>query len=153
MKPKILTACLLLLGLFLLTNGAPGWESKDLQPARKPDRADRLTVRTANPPIYYRDKAVVLLYHDITPRECGTAISPQRFASHLDMLEESGFSIISLADIPLAGKPELRQRRSITLTTAVRASTRPFIPIWLNATGPSQYLCAFLTLDRFGLMA
>lgn len=49
--------------------------------------------------IYYRDRAVVLIYHNFSERECGTAISPNRFAQHLDMLEHEGFNVVSLDDV------------------------------------------------------
>ena len=49
--------------------------------------------------IYYKDKVVVLLYHNFSQHECGTAISPARFESHLDMLKQEGFHIVSLNDV------------------------------------------------------
>lgn len=68
------------------------WPATDQYPAPKTKGATGKT-------IYYQNQAVVLLYHDIDGRECGTAIRRQRFFSHLRMLEESGFAIISLEDI------------------------------------------------------
>ncbi len=50
-------------------------------------------------PVYYQNKAVVLLYHDIAVNECGTALSPLRFISHLNMLEYEGFHPVSLERI------------------------------------------------------
>ncbi|MGE5406011.1 MAG: polysaccharide deacetylase family protein [Candidatus Saccharibacteria bacterium] len=51
------------------------------------------------PPVYYRDRAVVLINHDISDRECGTSISPKHFQQHLDMLKREGFNIVSLNEI------------------------------------------------------
>jgi len=53
----------------------------------------------AKPPVYYQDQAIVLLYHDFCPKERGTAITPERFAAHLDMLDQEGFNIIPLDDV------------------------------------------------------
>ena len=50
-------------------------------------------------PIYYRNRAVVLLYHNFKYIECGTAITPARFEQHLDMLESEGFNVVSLQKI------------------------------------------------------
>ncbi|MGI9861973.1 polysaccharide deacetylase family protein [Moorella naiadis] len=47
--------------------------------------------------IYYRDKVVVLIYHHIDAQEApGLIISPERFASELDMLLARGYHVISL---------------------------------------------------------
>ncbi len=53
----------------------------------------------SNQHVYYRDAAIVLIYHDVDIQECGTAISPQRFARHMTMLDQNGFSVVSLADV------------------------------------------------------
>lgn len=72
-----------------------------LTPLKKP--APRLTkpkqVQVKSRHIYYRNKAVVLIYHDVDNQECGTAISPERFASHMKMLADNGFAVISLNDV------------------------------------------------------
>lgn len=49
--------------------------------------------------IFYKDKAVVLLYHDINKKECGIAINKARFISHMNMLQREGFNVVSLDDI------------------------------------------------------
>lgn len=54
-----------------------------------------------NSPIYYQNRAVVLLYHNFENIECGTAITPERFEQHLDMLEAEGFKVVSLQEIIL----------------------------------------------------
>ncbi|MGE5418433.1 MAG: polysaccharide deacetylase family protein [Acidobacteriota bacterium] len=55
--------------------------------------------RPIGPPLYYRDRAVVLIYHDFSDRECGTSISSKHFQQHLDMLKREGFNIVSLNEI------------------------------------------------------
>lgn len=50
-------------------------------------------------PIYYSDRAVVLIYHDFADRESGVSISPKHFEQHLDMLKREHFNIISLEEI------------------------------------------------------
>ncbi len=49
--------------------------------------------------IYYRDRAVVLLYHNFAPKERGTAITPDRFKDHIDMLVREGFNLVSVDDV------------------------------------------------------
>lgn len=66
-------------------------------------------VNQINTQVFYRDRAVVLLYHNFQNKECGTAITPQRFRQHLDMLEREGFNIVSLADITMF----LQKQRSL----------------------------------------
>lgn len=47
--------------------------------------------------IYYQNKVVVLIYHHIDVQEApGLIISPERFASELDMLLARGYHVISL---------------------------------------------------------
>ncbi|MGE5380088.1 MAG: polysaccharide deacetylase family protein [Methylocystaceae bacterium] len=57
-----------------------------LTPAAKPISHD----------ILYRDRVVVLLYHDFKSLENGTAISAQRLDSHFRQLEAHGFNVVSL---------------------------------------------------------
>lgn len=50
--------------------------------------------------IYYQDKAVVLMYHHLSPgEESSSTISPDKFASHLKMLKEEGFNVIPLNEL------------------------------------------------------
>jgi peptidoglycan/xylan/chitin deacetylase (PgdA/CDA1 family) len=45
----------------------------------------------------YKDKVVTLIYHHLAPKEVsGLVISPDRFASHMTMLQDKGYNIISL---------------------------------------------------------
>ncbi|MGI9863059.1 polysaccharide deacetylase family protein [Moorella naiadis] len=47
--------------------------------------------------VYYQNKVVVLIYHHIDAKEeAGLVISPERFASELDMLLSRGYHVISL---------------------------------------------------------
>lgn len=60
--------------------------------------------------IYYRDKAIVLMYHHLSPgEESSSTISPDKFKSHLDMLKEENFNVISLGDLGrfMEGKAKL----------------------------------------------
>lgn len=50
-------------------------------------------------PVYYQNKAIVLIYHNFAQRECGTAITPARFAKHMNMLDQEGFNVVSLDDV------------------------------------------------------
>ncbi|MFC4769962.1 polysaccharide deacetylase family protein [Effusibacillus consociatus] len=47
-------------------------------------------------PVYYQDKVIVLMYHHIDPNESGITISPERFKSHLDALQQKGYNVISI---------------------------------------------------------
>lgn len=50
--------------------------------------------------VYYQNKVVVLIYHHIDTKEApGLVISPERFASHLDMLASRGYHVISLKQL------------------------------------------------------
>ncbi|MCT4595008.1 MAG: polysaccharide deacetylase family protein [Anaeromicrobium sp.] len=63
-----------------------------------------------NNSIYYRDKAVVLIYHNISNRinNC-LSISPNKFESHLKELKNKKFNIIKLRQLldAMAGKSKL----------------------------------------------
>lgn len=101
-------------------------------------------------PIYYRDEAVVLLYHDVDKRECGTAISPQRFASHLRMLEENGFSIVSLEDIVVfkkGGKSLPVNAVAITLDDACVSNYQLVFPALQSRNWP---FAVFVTISEIG---
>lgn len=60
--------------------------------------ASRLTpaAKPISHQVLYRDRVVVLLYHDFKPLENGTAISAQRLDSHFRQLEAHGFNVVSL---------------------------------------------------------
>ncbi len=106
--------------------------------------------KQAEKTVYYRDEAVVLLYHDVDQRECGTAISPQRFASHLQMLEESGFAIVSLADIMAfknEGKSLPANAVAITLDDACISNYQLVFPALQSRGWP---FAIFVTINEIG---
>lgn len=49
--------------------------------------------------IYYKDRAVVLMYHHFDNNEQGCTISADRFKQHVQMLEQEGFNVVSLGQI------------------------------------------------------
>ncbi|MEW6624630.1 MAG: polysaccharide deacetylase family protein [Bacillota bacterium] len=49
--------------------------------------------------IYYKDKVAALMYHHIDEVESSVTITPQRFAQHLEMLEQRGYNVISIDDL------------------------------------------------------
>lgn len=106
--------------------------------------------RNTGKTVYYRDKAVVLLYHDVDKQERGTAISPQRFASHLRMLEENGFSIVSLADIMAfknEGKSLPVNAVAITLDDACASNYQLVFPSLQARHWP---FAVFVTINEIG---
>lgn len=64
-------------------------------------------------PVYYRDKAIVLLYHDVVEsfepgKQYHSTVTINQFREHLSMLKEKGFRIITMdtfVGFMLAGKP------------------------------------------------
>lgn len=78
----------------------PSQPKTDTNDVNQITRSNTTSTRlTNNNKIYYKNKAVVLLYHDIDKRECGVAINKARFVSHMNMLQREGFNIVSLDDI------------------------------------------------------
>lgn len=54
----------------------------------------------AENPLYYQGKIIVLMYHHLDPKPYGSStISPDLFKEHLEMLKNSGFNVISMADL------------------------------------------------------
>ncbi len=106
--------------------------------------------KSTGKPVYYRDKAVVLLYHDIDKRECGTAISPQRFASHMRMLAENGFVVVSLTDIVAfveEGKPLPNNAVAITLDDGCASNYQTVFPVLQARKWP---FAVFVTVSQMG---
>jgi len=78
-----------------------------------PPVSTRVATATSSPPaeeaqlagrqsggVYYQNKVVVLIYHHIDTQEApGLVISPERFASHLDMLAPRGYHVITLKQL------------------------------------------------------
>jgi len=46
--------------------------------------------------IYYKNKVIVLMYHHIDKTESGATISPARFGTHMKLLDEKGYNVISV---------------------------------------------------------
>lgn len=44
---------------------------------------------------YYKNKVIVLMYHHIDEKESGATISPSRFGTHMKLLKERGYNVIS----------------------------------------------------------
>ena len=64
------------------------------------DEQERLVWLSAGrDPIYYRDRAVVLMYHHFADWERDATITAARFASHLEMLGREGFNVVALNQI------------------------------------------------------
>jgi len=51
---------------------------------------------SAKSKVYYRDKVIVLMYHHIDATESGATISPARFGTHMKLLHERGYNVISM---------------------------------------------------------
>ncbi|MFC6333613.1 polysaccharide deacetylase family protein [Paenibacillus septentrionalis] len=51
---------------------------------------------SADTKTYYRDKVIVLMYHHIDKNEGGVTISPARFGTHMKLLHERGYNVISM---------------------------------------------------------
>ncbi|WP_052350599.1 polysaccharide deacetylase family protein [Paenibacillus gorillae] len=45
---------------------------------------------------YYKNKVIVLMYHHIDTKESGATISPSRFGTHMKLLKENGYNVISV---------------------------------------------------------
>lgn len=106
--------------------------------------------QSAKHPVYYQNQAVVLLYHDISEPECGTSISPERFAGHLRMLEREGFAIVSLEDIKSflrAGNPLPANAVAITLDDACVSNYKTVFPALQSRNWP---FAVFVTVSEVG---
>ncbi|GMK47451.1 hypothetical protein PghCCS26_45810 [Paenibacillus glycanilyticus] len=47
-------------------------------------------------PVHYKDKVLVLMYHHIDEKESGATISPSRFGTHMKILNDQGYNVISI---------------------------------------------------------
>ncbi|MFF2484727.1 polysaccharide deacetylase family protein [Paenibacillus sp. NPDC058071] len=45
---------------------------------------------------YYKNKVIVLMYHHIDTKESGATISPARFGTHMKLLKDKGYNVISI---------------------------------------------------------
>lgn len=50
----------------------------------------------ANKPAHYKNKVIVLMYHHIDVKESGATISTGRFGTHMRLLKENGYNVISV---------------------------------------------------------
>ncbi|WP_284236942.1 polysaccharide deacetylase family protein [Paenibacillus glycanilyticus] len=50
----------------------------------------------SNKPGHYKNKVIVLMYHHIDEKESGATISPSRFGTHMKLLKENGYNVISV---------------------------------------------------------
>ncbi|MFS0840975.1 polysaccharide deacetylase family protein [Paenibacillus sp. 1P03SA] len=85
MKNIVLAACGIVLGILLIL--AVGW--------------DRNGRGKGAGPVYYENKAIVLLYHDIRKtagnrKDLPSTVTPGQFEEHLEMLKERGFRIVPM---------------------------------------------------------
>ncbi|WP_217560725.1 polysaccharide deacetylase family protein [Paenibacillus sp. GbtcB18] len=85
MKNIILAACGILFGILLIFT--VGW--------------DRNGRENAAGPVYYENKAIVLLYHDIrktagSRKDLPSTVTPRQFEGHLEMLKDRGFHIVPM---------------------------------------------------------
>ncbi|HIW33917.1 MAG TPA: polysaccharide deacetylase family protein [Candidatus Paenibacillus intestinavium] len=46
--------------------------------------------------VFYKNKVIVLMYHHIDKTESGATISPARFGTHMKLLDEKGYNVISI---------------------------------------------------------
>jgi biofilm PGA synthesis lipoprotein PgaB len=53
---------------------------------------------SAAEPIHYRNKAIVLLYHDFANKEADLTITPQKFRNHMEMLRNHHYHVVRMPD-------------------------------------------------------
>jgi len=122
-------------------------------------------------PEYYRDAAVVLLYHHFAPEESGVTITPERLAGHLTMLDEEGFNVVSLDQLAafLSGSDTLPPNAvAITLDDGYESAYTAVYPLlkergWpaavfvhlsdVGRTGAAPQRLKWLTWEQMGEMA
>jgi len=46
--------------------------------------------------VYYKDQVIVLMYHHIDATESGATITPSRFGTHMKLLHDYGYNVISV---------------------------------------------------------
>jgi biofilm PGA synthesis lipoprotein PgaB len=107
---------LLLAGLWLLTLTPRGFKVT-LNHAMKATKAGTVTTDTGTDteadepkfdilknvaegvkPIHYRNKAIVLMYHDFDSKEADITIAPQKFRNHMEMLRDHHYHVVSMPD-------------------------------------------------------
>lgn len=72
----------------------------------------------ANGPIHYKDKALVLMYHEIKNTDGKIAVSTDLFDKHLTMLEDNGYNVISIEQFEefITGKKKEIPPNAVVLT-------------------------------------
>ncbi|GIP16291.1 hypothetical protein J40TS1_19330 [Paenibacillus montaniterrae] len=76
MKRRILLLCLALLLCTSVVNEA--------------------SAKSTGKKVYYSNKVIVLMYHHIDAEESGATISPARFGTHMKLLHERGYNVITI---------------------------------------------------------
>jgi biofilm PGA synthesis lipoprotein PgaB len=73
--------------------------SPDTGLLRQSDQATLSGGQTAaKEPIHYRNKAIVLLYHDFADKEADITITPEKFRKHMEMLRDHHYHTIKMSD-------------------------------------------------------
>jgi len=104
----------------------------------------------ADAQVFFRDKVVVLLYHDISDdRENGATISPELFAEHMAVLERD-FNVVSLDDavaFQSGSRPVPPNAVAITFDDGYRSNYEVAFPILKEHGWPAT---VFLTINDVG---
>lgn len=101
-------------------------------------------------PTYYKNRVVVLLYHDFKSQENGTAISANRLNNHFNLLAARGFHIISLDQVAgfMAGKNTVPPNAlAITMDDGYASNYFIAYPLLLKRNWPAT---VFLTVSNVG---
>jgi biofilm PGA synthesis lipoprotein PgaB len=80
---------LLLAGLLLMTMTPRGFKITFNHPKKAPPGKE---------PLHYRNKAIVLLYHDFDNKESDLTITPHKFRSHMEMLRDRHYQVVRMPD-------------------------------------------------------
>jgi biofilm PGA synthesis lipoprotein PgaB len=74
-----------------------------------PATTDPAANSSGTAPVYYTDRAAILIYHNLSDSETSATISPQHFAAQIASLQQKGYNFISLDQLDgfLAGQGEL----------------------------------------------
>lgn len=72
----------------------------------------------ANQPVHYKDKALVLMYHEVKNNNGKIAVSTELFDKHLTMLKENGYNVISIEQFEdfMTGKEQEIPLNAVVLT-------------------------------------
>lgn len=69
-------------------------------------------------PVYYQDKALILMYHEVKNNNGRIAVSTEQFEQHLTILAEAGYNVISIEDFEdfVFGKKKKIPPNAVVLT-------------------------------------